>query len=179
VFRAFRQALSWASARSLATRDASTGIRNPKTWDDVSAITDELEARYRALPIVGVGCGLRPEELFGLHRTDVDREAGVLHARRRFTDGELKAGTKTGPERAVPLRQRVLSALEAMPPRIDTRSCFRPREAATPTLRSSATASGPRRFAPLASSIGGSTTCGTRSRRGRLRAACRPRISPW
>jgi integrase len=137
VFRGFRQALSWAAARSLASRDALAGIRNPKrkrherrpvfpfeTWDEVQAICDELDARYRALPIVGVGCGLRPEELFGLHRADVDREASVLHVRRRFTGGELKPGTKTGPERVVPLRQRVMDALDAMPRRIDSPVLF-------------------------------------------------------
>jgi hypothetical protein len=30
VFRAFRQALAWAAARSLTTRDASAGIKNSK-----------------------------------------------------------------------------------------------------------------------------------------------------
>jgi integrase len=137
VFRAFRQALTWAAARSLCTRDASAGIRNPKrkrherrdvfpfeTWADVEAVTDELDPRYRAVPIVAVGCGLRPEELFGLHRADVDRAAGVVHVRRRFTGGMVKPGTKTGPERAVPLRQRVLHVLDAMPPRIDTPILF-------------------------------------------------------
>jgi integrase len=137
VFRGFRQALSWAAARSLASRDASAGIRNPKrkrherravfpfeTWREVEAVCADLDARYRALPIVGVGCGLRPEELFGLHRADVDREANVVHVRRRFTSGELKPGTKTGPARSVPLRKRVLEALDAMPPRIDTPVLF-------------------------------------------------------
>jgi integrase len=137
VFRACRQALAWAAARNLCVRDATAGIRNPKrkrherrdvfpfeTWDEVEAVCAELDPRYRAVPIVGVGCGLRPEELFGLHRGDVDREAGVLHVRRRFTGGELKPGTKTGPERAVPLRQRVVAALDALAPRIDTPVLF-------------------------------------------------------
>ena len=75
--------------------------------------------------IVGVGTGLRPEELFGLHRADVDRSQGVLHVRRRFTGGMLKEGGKTdGSVRTVPLRRRVLDALEAMPPRIDTPILF-------------------------------------------------------
>lgn len=137
VFRATRQALSWALARSLCTRDATLGIRNPKrkrherrdvfpfeTWADVDAIAAELDPRYRAIPVVAVGCGLRPEELFGLHRADVDRAAGVLHVRRRFTGGTVKPGTKTGPERAVPLRLRVLEALDAIPRRIDTPVLF-------------------------------------------------------
>jgi hypothetical protein len=86
VFRSLRQALSWAAARSLTSRDASAGIRNPKrrrherrevtpfeSWAEVEKIAGELDKRYRAIPIVGVGTGLRPEELFGLHRADVDR----------------------------------------------------------------------------------------------------------
>jgi integrase len=138
VFRAFRQALAWAAARSLTTRDATAGIGNPKrrrseraeihpfeSWDDVRKIAEELDARYRAVPIVGVGCGLRPEELFGLHRADVDRSAGVLHVRRRFSGGELKQGGKTeGSVRTVPLRAVVVEALDAMPPRIDTPILF-------------------------------------------------------
>lgn len=138
VFRTFRQALAWAVARGYATRDATAGIKNPKrkrheraeihpfeSWEEVRKVSDELDARYRAIPIVGVGCGLRPEELFGLHRSDVDRAAGVLHVRRRFSGGELKDGGKTaGSVRTVPLRQVVADALDAMPIRIDTPVLF-------------------------------------------------------
>jgi len=77
--------------------------------------------RYWAIPFVAVGCGLRPEELFGLHRSDVDRENHLLRVERRFTGGVLKPGGKTaGSVRQIPLRQVVLDALDAMPPRIDT-----------------------------------------------------------
>src|SRR5262245_10794028 len=138
VFRAFRQALSWGLERGLVTRDASAGIRNPKhqrherrevhpfeSWGDVEAVAAELDRRYRAIPFVAVGCGLRPEELFGLHRADVDREAGLLHVRRRFTGGQLKQGGKTpGSVRSVPLRKLVLAALDAVPRRIDTPVLF-------------------------------------------------------
>ena len=44
---------------------------------DFQAIADELDPRYRAIPFVAVGCGLRPEEVFGLHRADVDRDAAA------------------------------------------------------------------------------------------------------
>lgn len=138
VFRAFRQALTWGVGRGLLDRDATAGIRNPKrrrderkdvfpfeTWDEVDAVAAELDKRYTAIPIVLAGTGLRPEELFGLHRADVDRDAKVLHVRRRFSGGELKQGGKTpGSVRVVPLRQKVLDAIDAMPPRIDTMILF-------------------------------------------------------
>jgi integrase len=138
VFRAFRQALSWGLARSLCTRDATVGTRNPKrkrherrpivpfeTWDELQAVADELDTRYRAIPIFATGTGLRPEEWIALERSDVDREASLVYVRRRFSGGALKEGGKTaGSVRAVPLRQRVLEALDAMPPRIDTRLLF-------------------------------------------------------
>jgi integrase len=139
VFRALRQALAWAVARGYASRDATSGIRNPKrkrherseihpfeSWDEVRAIADELDPRYRAIPIVGVGCGLRPEELFGLHRADIERGARPrLHIRRRFTGGELKDGGKTaGSIRTVPIREAVMKEIDKMPPRIDTPVLF-------------------------------------------------------
>jgi integrase len=137
VFRAFRQGLAWAHARGLADREPSAGVRNPKrkrherrpivpfeTWDEVAAIDDELDELYRGLPTFAVGTGLRPEEWAALERADVDRQAGVVHVRRRHTGGELKQGTKTVPERVVPLRVRVLEALDARPPRLHTRLLF-------------------------------------------------------
>jgi integrase len=138
VFRAFRQALAWAVERQLATANASDGIRNPKrkrherrdvlpfeSWAEVERVAEELDKRYRAIPFVAVGCGLRPEELFALERRDVDRQENVLHVRRRFTGGMLKEGGKTdGSVRAIPLRKVVLDALDAMPPRIDSSILF-------------------------------------------------------
>lgn len=138
VFRAFRQALAWAHARTLTEREATAGIRNPKrkrherrpivpfeTWEEIEVVADELDARYQAIPIFATGTGLRPEEWIALERGDVDREARVVYVRRRFSGGELKQGGKTaGSVRGVPLRQRVLDALDRMPPRIDTRLLF-------------------------------------------------------
>lgn len=137
VFRAFRQALAWAQARGYATRNASAGIANPKrkrherkpivpfeSWAEIDAIVDELDPRYATIPVFATGTGLRPEEWIALERADVDRERRVVHVRRRFSGGELKPGTKTEPERAVPLRQCVLDALDAMPLRIDTPILF-------------------------------------------------------
>lgn len=139
-FRALRQALAWASDpdRGYCERNASATIKNPKrskserkpvhpfeTWAEVFAVADELDGRYRALPILLVGTGLRPEEAFGLHRSHLDRERGMLLVEQRYSGGMVKPGTKNGePERYVPLRRIVLDALAAMPPRIDTPILF-------------------------------------------------------
>jgi integrase len=137
-FRAFRQAFAWAVARGLVREDPTVGIKNPKRpraeradvfpfedWTEVEAVAVELDKRYQAIPILLAGTGLRPEEAFGLHRADVDAKAKVVHVRRRFTSGMVKEGGKTpGSVRTVPLRQRVIDALEAMPPRIDTPILF-------------------------------------------------------
>src|SRR6266511_514634 len=138
VFRSFRQVLAWAVAKELATRNASLGIKNPKrkrherrpvfpfeSWEQVEAVCDELSPRFRAIPIFAVGTGLRPEEWLALERRDVDREAGVVHVRRRYTQRVLKESGKTdGSVRSVPLRKRVLVALDAMPARIDSPLLF-------------------------------------------------------
>jgi integrase len=137
VFRSFRQALAWGLQRGLVDRNASDGIKNPKrkrherkpivpfeSWDEVDAVASELDERYAAIPVFAVGTGLRPEEWIALERRDVDRERRLVHVRRRFTGGLLKNGTKTVPERVVPLRQRVLDALDRMPTRIDTPILF-------------------------------------------------------
>lgn len=137
VFRAFRQSLTWGSERGLLEHNATTGIRNPKrkrherkevfpfeSWEEVEAVAAELDVRYRAIPIVAVGTGLRPEELYGLHRSDVDRERRVIHVQRRYTQLRLKQGCKTEASRFVPFGERVLAALDSMPPRIDTPILF-------------------------------------------------------
>lgn len=143
VFRAFRQALTWASDpdRALIERDASRGIKNPKrkrherrevfpfeSWEEIDALSAELDARYSALPAVVAGTGPRPEEWIALHRSDVfyddENERGRFHIHQRFTGGVLKPGTKTEPERFVPFGRRVYRALKAMPVRIDTPILF-------------------------------------------------------
>jgi hypothetical protein len=137
-------------------------------------LAGELHPRFQAIPILAVGCGLRPEELFALHRADVDRENRLFRVERRYTGGLLKPGGKTaGSVRSIPLRQRVLDALDAMPPRIDTLALIPAAAAATSTSSASATATGHPPYARPGSNIGGSTTAGTPSRPGRSRTACR------
>lgn len=137
VFRAFRQALTWASKRGLIERNASDDIENPspkqherkpvhpfETWAEIEAVAAELDERYAAIPIFVAATGLRPEEWIALHRSDIDRKQKLVHVQRRYTGGKEKEGTKTGPRRVVPLTQRALEALDRMRPRIDTKILF-------------------------------------------------------
>ena len=72
-----------------------------------------------------VGTGLRPEELFALERRDLDLDRGVLSVERVYTQSVLKDCRKSSRQRRrVPLRRRVVEALRAMPPRIDTPLVF-------------------------------------------------------
>src|SRR5215218_9867403 len=128
-FGAFRQVLEEAVTLGLLATNPCARIRNRRTkldedreirpfesWDELEAIADELHPRYRAVPIVLVGTGLRPEELWGLERRDFDRAKGVLNVERVFTQGRLKRCKKSDLQRRrVPLRATVLEAIEEMP----------------------------------------------------------------
>jgi integrase len=137
IFRAFRQVLEYATAMGLIESNPTARIRNVRataerrpiypfeTWDEVEAISAEMDPRYSAIPIVLVGTGLRPEELFALERRDLDLEADVLTVERVYTRGVLKDCRKSSRQRRrVPLRQRVVQALKAQPARLDTPLLF-------------------------------------------------------
>jgi Phage integrase family len=71
---------------------------------------------YAPIPVVLAGTGLRPEELYGLEWRDVDRRDGVLSVERVYTQNVLKPCKKSDRQRRrVPLRARVLEALEQRP----------------------------------------------------------------
>ena len=85
--------------------------------------------RSRSSPS-GPACG--PRSGSGSNGATLDRGAGVVTVERVYTQGRLKPCAKTSRQRRrVPLRQRVLDALEAVLPRLDSPSSSRPREAAT------------------------------------------------
>jgi integrase len=95
------------------------------TWQEVDAIAEEIDPRFAAIPVFAVGTRLRPEEWIALERRDVDRAAGVVTVERVFTQGRLKPCAKTSRQRRrVPLRQRVVDALDALPPRLDSPLLF-------------------------------------------------------
>ena len=125
-----------ALVHELAECNPSQGIRNPKryrherrevlpfeTWAEVEAVADELDPRYAAIPIVAVGTGSDRGDVRAPPRRPRPRPASSMSA--VGSPGRLKDGGKTdGSVRQVPLRQRVLEALDAMPARIDTPVLF-------------------------------------------------------
>jgi integrase len=138
LFRAFRQVLTQAVTWQLIASNPTDGIKNRRAvldedreirpfvdWAEVEAIAAELHPRYRAIPAVLVGTGLRPEELWGLERRHFDRANGVLSVEQVYTQGRLKACKKSDLQRRrVPLRAKVLEPLDAMPRRLDTQVLF-------------------------------------------------------
>jgi integrase len=84
-----------------------------------------MDVRFAAIPIVLIGTGLRPEELWPLERDDVDLNNGVVAITKVYTQGKLKFPRKSSRQlRRVPLRRRVVEAIRAMPTRIDTKLMF-------------------------------------------------------
>ena len=87
---------------------------------------------------------MRPEGAFGADWSEVDLRAGVFTVRRAFAKGRPKTYTKTErSRRRVPLRAKVVAALQTLP---DREGIVFPRPAAAgSTSTTSARASGPRR----------------------------------
>jgi integrase len=129
--KALRQVLAYAVRTRLVAENVAQLVPNPEPkrrealtfggWEELERIAQELPPERRSLPILVAGVGLRPEEWLALERRDVDTRAGVLHVRRVYTDERVKEyGKQSRSLRRIPLRARVITALETHPWRIDT-----------------------------------------------------------
>ena len=87
-----------------------------ETWQEIEAVAAQLRPVYGPMVILAAATGLRPSELFGLDRRDVDLEAGVVYVRRAFANGRLKPTKTRLSNRAVPLQAKALEALDRLPP---------------------------------------------------------------
>jgi integrase len=147
-------------------------IRPFETWDEIGAVADEL-GPHGTLVLFACGTGLRPEEWLALERRDLDRAERVVYVRRTFSGGELRDFGKTErSRRRVPLRQRVLDALDASRRAWTHRSSFPRSAAGTSACTTSALASGsPRSARPESTRPAASTTVDIATRRYRLRRA--------
>ena len=142
LFRSFRQVLEQAVTWQLLERNPTDRIRNQRvrldedreikpfaSWEEVEAIAEELHPAYRVLPIFLVGTGMRPEEVLALEWKDIDWTNAVASIERVHSQGRTKPCMKSDRQRRrVPLRAKVLEALDRHPRRIDTRLVFPSRE---------------------------------------------------
>jgi integrase len=124
--QALRQVLNRAVDWGLIDRNpAKCGVRNTprrarekrpfETWRQVEAVAAKLGPVYGPMVIFAAATGLRPSELFGLERHDVDYQAGVVYVRRAYANGRLKHTKTRLSNRAVPLQAKALEALDRLP----------------------------------------------------------------
>lgn len=131
---AFAQAMSAAVAWDLIeVNPVKKAGKNPRVKPrEIRPLTPaELEAvcveigDHRNLVTFAAETGLRPCEWLALERRDVDKGARRIYVEREHVEGVTKPyGKTTASRRAVPLTQRALEALEALPPRLDSPLLF-------------------------------------------------------
>jgi integrase len=123
--RALRQILQAAVRWRWIEENVALLVRNPEprageihpfdSWAEVDAIAAELGETDGPLVLFMAGTGARPEEAFAATWREVDLARRVFMVRRGFAKGRLKEYGKTaGSRRAVPLRARVVDALDGL-----------------------------------------------------------------
>jgi integrase len=132
---AFRQALTAAQRwRYMTGNPVADAGRNPQPRSEelhpfspgeVDKLAIELGPVFGALVVFAAETGLRTNEWVALERRDVDRAGPAVTVQRRYADGVWTPYPKTTrSRRRVPLTERALDALEALPPRLDTTLLF-------------------------------------------------------
>ncbi len=117
-----KQVLSYAVRMKMLEENPAAAVKNPtskptvfqafESWNEIEALAVEL-GRWGPIAILAAGTGLRPEEWLALEWTDVDLNARSVTVQRAFSAGRLtKWGKTIKSRRRVPLRQRVIDALE-------------------------------------------------------------------
>ncbi len=106
------------SAATHAIRPAASGMFPFASWEQVEAVAAELDPVSGPLVVTLAGTGLRAQEAFGAGWRDVDLARRVLRIRRAFADGRLVELPEAAlARRVIPLRARVVAALERLPHR--------------------------------------------------------------
>jgi integrase len=90
---------------------------------EIDALAVELGPLYGPLVVFCAETGLRTNEWTALERRDIDRSGPAVTVQRRYSGGVLTPYPKTG-RRRVPLTPRATSALDSLPPRLDTTLVF-------------------------------------------------------
>jgi integrase len=90
------------------------GKVKPLTVEELGAIIDTLPERYRSVAVVGAGTGLRPGELFGLQRGDVDFLGKTIRVERQVLRHGVSPLKNRAAYRTIPVGDSVVKALSAL-----------------------------------------------------------------
>lgn len=123
IFRVARQLFNHATAIGMIPQSPAAGVKNPEpdrpevetiSGEEAAALDLEMPKYLRGIVTFARECGLRPEELCGLERGDIDRQRMTVSIRRVYVRGQLHERGKTkGSKRDVPLTPRALEALDS------------------------------------------------------------------
>ncbi|MEU9154200.1 tyrosine-type recombinase/integrase [Streptomyces sp. NPDC048417] len=102
-------------AKSVRWPKAPKERREAWSWERALRVRDVVSPRHRISVVLGLGCGVRQGEVFGLSPEDIDYARGVLHVRRQVQAIKgrlyfaLPKGTKT---RSVDMPSSVAASLK-------------------------------------------------------------------
>jgi integrase len=124
--QALRQVLNRAVEWGMIdVNPAKVGVDNPQrrrtekrpfeSWEEVEAVAAAVGSRYGPLVLFAAAAGMRPGEWLALEWRDIDREQRVAYVRRSYRNGRIKYPKTEASMRAVPLQERALAALDALP----------------------------------------------------------------